>query len=106
VIPPGSFAIHRDGRFEFEGVIDGVELEVQIASLGSNSFTFRAEARGVNLTGLTNNLPVAIAIGTDTGNTTTSNEEKDEGAREDRDRSKDNPGGSEREHTVEREGAR
>ena len=50
-IPAGSFQQIPQGRFAFEGVINGVSLEVQIVPLGNNIFTFKAEGTGVNLTG-------------------------------------------------------
>jgi DNA-binding beta-propeller fold protein YncE len=68
-IPPGSFKQIPHGRFAFEGVINGVSLEVQIVPLGNNIFTFKAEGKGVNLTGLTNPVTVVLTIGNDTGNT-------------------------------------
>jgi hypothetical protein len=68
-IPPGSFKQIPDGRFAFEGVINGVSLEVQIVPLGNNIFTFKAEGKGVNLTGLTNSVTVVLTIGDDTGST-------------------------------------
>jgi hypothetical protein len=70
LIPPASFSINKNGRFEFEGVINGVNLEIRITPLANNSFTFKAEGRGVNLTALTNPVTVAITIGNDTGLTT------------------------------------
>jgi 6-phosphogluconolactonase (cycloisomerase 2 family) len=68
-IPPGSFKQIPYGRFAFEGVINGVRLEVQILPLGNNIFTFKAEGKGVNLTGLTNPVTVVLTIGDDTGST-------------------------------------
>jgi hypothetical protein len=68
-IPPGSFKQIPHGRFAFEGVINGVSLEVQIVPLGNNIFTFKAEGKGINLTGLTNPVTVVLTIGDDTGST-------------------------------------
>jgi hypothetical protein len=68
-IPPGSFKQIPHGRFVFEGVIIGVRLEVQIVPLGNKIFTFKAEGKGVNLTGLTNPVTVLLTIGDDTGST-------------------------------------
>ena len=68
-IPPGSFKQIPHGRFTFEGVINGVSLEVQIVPLGNNIFIFKAEGRGVDLTGLTNPVTVVLTIGDDTGST-------------------------------------
>ena len=68
-IPPGSFKQIPDGRFAFEGVINGVSLEVQIVPLGNNIFIFKAEGTGVDLTGLTNPVTVVLTIGIDSGGT-------------------------------------
>jgi uncharacterized delta-60 repeat protein len=66
-IPAGSF--HREGSrtFEFEGVINGGELEVEIRSRGHGRFDFKAEGEGVDLTGTVNPVTVRIAIGDDGG---------------------------------------
>jgi hypothetical protein len=69
-IPAGSFKKNPNGRFAFEGVINGVSLQVQIVPLGNNIFTFKAEGTGVDLTGLTNPVTVVVTIGIDSGSTT------------------------------------
>jgi 6-phosphogluconolactonase len=69
-IPPGSFKKNPNGRFAFQGVIKGVNLQFQIVPLGNNIFTFKAEGTGVNLTGLTNPVTVVLTIGMDSGTTT------------------------------------
>jgi 6-phosphogluconolactonase len=69
-IPPGSFKQIPHGRFAFEGVVNGVSLEVQIVPLGNNIFTFKAEGTDVDLTGLTNPVTVVLTIGIDSGTTT------------------------------------
>jgi hypothetical protein len=46
-IPAGSFKQIPQGSFAFEGVINGVSLEVQIVSLGNNIFTFQGGGTGV-----------------------------------------------------------
>ena len=51
-IPAGSFKRIPDGRFAFEGVLDGVSLEVQIVPLGNKIFTL--EADGADLNPITN----------------------------------------------------
>jgi hypothetical protein len=68
-IPADSFRRHHNGRFAFEGVINGVNLEVQIVPLGNNIFTFKAEGTDVDLTGLTNPVTVVLTIGIDSGTT-------------------------------------
>ena len=69
-IPAGSFKRNPNGRFAFQGVINVVNLQVQIVPLGNNIFTFKAEGTGVDLTGLTNPVTVVLTIGIDTGATT------------------------------------
>jgi len=69
-IPPGSFRKNPNGRFAFQGVINGVSLQVQIVPLGNNMFTFNADGTGVHLTGLTNPVTVVLTIGIDSGTTT------------------------------------
>jgi hypothetical protein len=68
-IPAGSFKLNPNGRFAFQGVINGVSLDVQIVPLGNNMFTFKAEGTGVDLTGLFNPVTVVLTIGDDTGST-------------------------------------
>ena len=52
-----------------KGLINGVSLQVQIVPLGNNIFTFKAEGKGGNLTGLTNPVTVVLTIGIDSGTT-------------------------------------
>jgi DNA-binding beta-propeller fold protein YncE len=68
-IPAGLFEQDPNRRFEFEGVINDVNLEVQIVPLGNNIFTFKMEGTGVDLTSLTNPVTVALTIGIDSGST-------------------------------------
>jgi hypothetical protein len=58
------------GIFVFQGVINGVDLNVQIVPLGNKIFAFSAENKGVNLTGLANPVTVALTIGDNSGTTT------------------------------------
>ncbi len=69
-IPAGSFVQDSEGNFEFEGTISGVTLDAEIAPLGSNSFSFSIEGKGVDLTGLTNPVTVVLTIGNNSGTTT------------------------------------
>jgi hypothetical protein len=69
-IPPGSFKEIALRIFVFHGVINGVDLSVQIVALGNNIFALATESKGVNLTGLTNPVTVVLTIGIDTGSTT------------------------------------
>jgi len=69
-IPPSSFKKIPIGIFVFQGVINGVDLNVQIVPLGNKIFAFSAESKGVNLTRLTNPVTVVLTIGVNTGSTT------------------------------------
>jgi len=66
-IPIGSFRRHEDRSYTFEGVIDGVRLEARIELTGSLRYTFRAEAKGANLSGITNPVQVSLGIGDNAG---------------------------------------
>ncbi len=68
-IPAGSFQLNPNGRFAFQGVINGVSMQVQIVPLSNNMFTFKAEGTGVDLTGLFNPVTVVLTIGDDFGST-------------------------------------
>jgi hypothetical protein len=68
-IPAGSFQKKRTGSFAFEGIINGVSLQVQIVPLGNNLFTFKAAGTGVDLTGLTKPVTVVLSIGINSGTT-------------------------------------
>ena len=69
-IPGGSFKLNPNGRFAFQGVLNGVSMQVQIVPLGNNIFTFKAQGTGVDLTGLFNPVTVLLTIGIDSGTTT------------------------------------
>jgi hypothetical protein len=66
-IPIGSFRRHGDRSYRFEGVIDGVRLEATIEQTGSLRYRFSAEAKGANLSGITNRAQVSLSIGNDAG---------------------------------------
>jgi len=66
-IPIESFRRHEDRSYTFAGVIDGVRLEAKIERTGSLRYTFRAEANGANLSGITNPVQVSLGIGDDAG---------------------------------------
>ena len=68
-ISPGSFKEIAFRIFVFQGVINNVNLSVQIVALGNNIFALAAESKGVNLTDLTNPVTVVLTIGNDTGST-------------------------------------
>src|SRR5260221_578591 len=61
-IPAGSFGQKPNGRIYLNGVINDVKLKAQIVPLGNNIFTFNAEGKGVDLTGLTSTVTVVLTI--------------------------------------------
>jgi hypothetical protein len=69
-LPAGAFELDQAGTFTFEGVVDGVTLEVKITPLGSDTFEFKAEGKGADLTGVENPVTVTLTIGDDRGTTT------------------------------------
>jgi 6-phosphogluconolactonase len=68
-ISPGSFNQIALRIFVFQGVLNGVDLSVQILALGNNIFALAAESKSVNLTGLTNPVTVVLTIGNNRGST-------------------------------------
>jgi YVTN family beta-propeller protein len=72
-IPPGSFkkreGENEDGGFSFHGVVDGVKLDALIKRTGTLRYAFDAEAKGADLTGTKNPVPVTLTIGDNTGTT-------------------------------------
>jgi hypothetical protein len=69
-IPAGSFKVDKKGRFKFEGIIGGVSLQAKITPRGANSFEFKAEGQGADLTGTANPVTLGLTIGDDSGSTT------------------------------------
>jgi hypothetical protein len=67
-IPAGLFRTDRKKtRFEFHGVIDGVELTVRIRALGGRKFAFSVVGERANLSGITNPVTLNLVIGDDGG---------------------------------------
>jgi hypothetical protein len=69
-VPAGSFIKTPKGQYVYEGTVDGVALQVQIAPMSGNSYSFKAEGSGANLSGTTNSVTVTLTIGDDKGATT------------------------------------
>jgi 6-phosphogluconolactonase len=67
-IPAGSFKLD-EGRFVFEGVINGVALEAEIRPRGSNRFEFKVQGERANLSGTVNPVTIVLTIGNDSGTT-------------------------------------
>jgi DNA-binding beta-propeller fold protein YncE len=68
-IPPGSFKQIALRIFVFQGVINGVDLSVQIVALGNNIFALAGESKGVDLTSLINPVTVVLTVGANSGST-------------------------------------
>ncbi len=68
-IPPGSFRGKGFGPFYFNGVIDGVRLEVGIKPTGAKRYAFHANAHDAKLAGTVSPVMVTLTIGDDTGTT-------------------------------------
>jgi hypothetical protein len=69
-IPAGAFTATGKGAFAFQGTLNGVALQVRIASLGANQFSLQAQGTGADLTGIANPVTVTLTIGDDSGTTT------------------------------------
>jgi hypothetical protein len=69
-IPAGSFTKEKNGRFEFEGTINGVDLQAKITPVGRHGFKCKVEGEHADLTGIANPVTVTLTIGNDSGNTT------------------------------------
>ena len=54
---------------EFEGVVEGVDLEIEICSLGANMFEFEIAGENADLTGTVNDVIIFLVIGDDGGTT-------------------------------------
>ena len=66
-IPAGSFK-HYNGRFVFEGAINGVHLEAVLRSLiFGNDYELKVEGHGADLAGTANPVTVSLTIGDDSG---------------------------------------
>ena len=68
-IPAGSFKKNNNGRYTFEGTVNGANIEFSIAPTGVGSFAFHVEATGVSLAGTTNPVTLELQIGSDGGTT-------------------------------------
>ncbi|MGQ0446475.1 MAG: choice-of-anchor tandem repeat GloVer-containing protein [Beijerinckiaceae bacterium] len=68
-IPAGSFKKQPNGSFTFQGKIHGVGIGALIKQTGTLRYLFEAQARGADLTGTANPVPVTLIIGGDSGAT-------------------------------------
>ena len=63
------FHKEQHGSVRISGTISGGALQVQISATGSNSYTFKAQRSGANLSGIANQVAVTLTIGVDLGTT-------------------------------------
>ncbi len=66
-VPAGSFVSEAAGRFRFEGVLQGIHLEILIRSLGQGRFTLTAEMRHIDLSAIVDPVPLTLTVGDDRG---------------------------------------
>jgi len=66
-IPAGSFTEKRSGKFKFKGPINGADVKMEIKQINTDTFRFKVEAKGIDLTGTPNPLGIGLAIGNDSG---------------------------------------
>ncbi len=65
-ISAGSF-VAVGSKYKFDGVVSGVKVNMAIKEIGSEKFSFKAEAKKIDLTGTPNPLDIFLAIGGDAG---------------------------------------
>jgi hypothetical protein len=68
-IPAGSFKKDKKGRFQFEGTINGVDLQAKITRFGRHQFKCEMEGEHAELTGIANPVIVSLTVGDDSGST-------------------------------------
>jgi uncharacterized repeat protein (TIGR03803 family) len=66
-IPAGSFQALKKGVYAYQGTINGVALQVRISQTGTSSYLVQVDASGVNLSTLTNPVPVTLTLGQNSG---------------------------------------
>ncbi len=69
-ISAGFLKEDKKGRFEFDGIIDGIDFDVVIILLDENRIKLKIEGEGADLTGISNPVTVRFTIGNDSGTTT------------------------------------
>ena len=65
-IPEGSF-VSGAGVYEYQGIIDGADVKVKIEQTSLIEFKFKAEAKGVDVTGTANPTEFVLTIGSKSG---------------------------------------
>ncbi len=66
-IPAGSFTEKGSGKSKFKGPIDGADVKMEIKHALGDTFHFRVEAKGVDLTDTANPMDITLTIGDDRG---------------------------------------
>ena len=78
-LPPGSLKRTHAGPYAFQGVVNGVHLQVEIAPRSSdNTYRFKAEGYGSGLNGIAGPVSFGLTIGDDSGTTTVVPQRHDE----------------------------
>lgn len=70
IIPAGSFRKQGSGSFHFEGIVNGVQMQVSIRSTAYGDFRFRAKGRKADLVGTTEPLTIRLIVGDNGGKAT------------------------------------
>ena len=69
-LPAGSFRQIYPGQYVFQGISNGVAMQLRIGALSATRYTFALNAKGANLAGQSTPLSVTLTIGDDSGTTT------------------------------------
>lgn len=69
VIPANTLIEEKPGeyKFKFKGIIDGIEVDLKIKEIDTDTFEFKVKAKGFDLTGTTNLVNVKLLVGDDIG---------------------------------------
>jgi hypothetical protein len=62
--------LSRERRYEGEGLLTGLSLEMRITPRGANRYGFRAEGHGARLGGIVAPVSLELTIGDDSGTPT------------------------------------
>ena len=68
-IPAGSFKLNPDHTYGFQGVINGVSIQVEILKVDERLSILDGVFKGVDLSGVTKPVTVVLTIGIDSGST-------------------------------------
>ena len=59
--------LQKNGKFGFEGVIDGIDNEMKLRPTEPETFECKIRAGGVDLSGTANPLDISLRVGDDLG---------------------------------------